>query len=140
MNSFSVHCEPETIEEFKDLSPFNYKKDIKDIPREELYAIAEEIGHELIYGIHRPPNLVRRYLSKFHDAAWVKIKTVDLRRDAGKSNGYRCIVLLDLKNYHAYLLHIYRHGHGEDKNISEKDENKLKNLVEEYSKELNNCQ
>ena len=60
-----------------------------------------------------------------------------MERDAGKSNGYRCIMLVDTLNRHAFLLHIYRHGHGEDKNIDKKSENQLKKLVDEYSKALN---
>ena len=41
-------------------------------------------------------------------------------------------------NLRAYLLHIYRHGHGEDRDISRTAENQLKNMVDEYSQALKN--
>ena len=49
-----------------------------------------------------------------------------------KSNGYRCIVLVDYVHSSAFLLHIYRHAHGEAENISRSDRNQLDGLVDEY--------
>lgn len=134
---YSVHFDPNEMEELNALSPFNLKNDLKVISPESILLIAEEIANELITGINRPPNIIARYWGKNNLTAWVKIKTLDLERNAGKSNGYRCIVLVDTLNKHAFLLHIYRHAHGEDKNIDKKSENKLKKLVDEYSKALN---
>lgn len=125
------------MENLNTLSPFNLKKDLKKISPECILSISEEIAHELIIGPNRPPNVIAKYWGKHNAAAWVKIKIVDVEREAGKSNGYRCIVLVDTLNRHAYLLHVYRHGHGEDKNIDKKSENKLRELVDEYSRALN---
>ena len=72
----------------------------------------------------------------FGKVSCAKIRTMDIEREVGKSNGYRCIVLADNINKCAFLLHVYRHGHGEDENISHSDKNKLKKLVKEYSDSL----
>ena len=121
-------------------SPFNLKKDLKEISKESIQSISEEIANELLKGINRPPTTVVRYLAKLKNAAWVKIKTIDVKRDVGKSNGYRCVLLVDTFNKHAFLLHLYRHGHGEDEDIDRKSENKLKRLVDEYSEALSENQ
>ena len=136
MSTYNVHYDPEEMEELNTLSPFNLKKDLKEISAETILYISEEIAHELLNGLNRP-NVIAKYWGKRNAAAWVKIKTLDVERDAGKSNGYRCIMLVDTLNRHAFLLHIYRHGHGEDKNIDKKSENQLRKLVDEYSKALN---
>jgi len=133
---YNVHYDPDEMDELNDLSPFNLKKDLKNISENERQLIAEEIANELIKGIHRPPNTIVRYWARLRNAAWVKIKTMDVGRDTGKSNGYRCVILADTINNHAFLLHVYRHGHGEDMDIDRKSENKLKKLVEEYSNSL----
>lgn len=135
MSKFAVHYDPDSMDGIADKSPFNLKKDIKDISLQELDAIAEEIANELIQGYNHKPVIIE-YITQPRDAAWAKIRTMDIKRGAGKSNGYRCILLLDLINEHAFLLHIYRHGHGEDKNISKKEKSHLKALVDEYSKSL----
>lgn len=137
MSTYNVHYDPEEMEELNTLSPFNLKKDLKEISAETILYISEEIAHELLNGLNRPPNVIAKYWGKRNAAVWVKIKTLDVERDAGKSNGYRCIMLVDTLNRHAFLLHIYRHGHGEDKNIDKKSENQLRKLVDEYSKALN---
>ena len=136
MNHFVVYYDPDGIDHLKQYSPFNLRKDIKEagMSFDELEEISKHIGDELYYGIHRPPTLVR--LFENGKAACVKVKTVDVKRDSGKSNGYRCILLVDQVNFRAFLLHIYRHGHGEDKNISKTENNQLKKLVEKYTKDL----
>lgn len=141
MSKFAVHCCPddEAMQELLRKTPFNLKKDLKGMSDELIQEIAEEIANELYYGINRPPNVVARFIGKRGKAAWVKIKTVDVQRDSGKSNGYRCIALVDTINKHAFLLHVYRHAHGEDKNIDKKAENALKLLVEEYVDSLEAC-
>lgn len=139
MDKFYVHCFPDddAMEELLSKTPFNLKKDLKEIPEDVIKDIGEEIAGELHEHINRPPNLIAKYIGIGRKAAWVKIKTLDVQREAGKSNGYRCITLVDMINRHAYLLHLYRHGHGEDKNISKSDEKTLKKLVDEYTKSLN---
>jgi len=130
---YSVYMKPEGLEEIHNLSPFSLRKDLKELSDAVIYDIGEEIANELLLGINRPPNAILGHLSARKNAAWVKIKTMDIERDAGKSNGYRCIVLVDTVNHYAFLLHIYRHSHGEDLNISKKEKNQLKKLVEEYA-------
>lgn len=139
MDKFYVHCFPddEAMEELLKKTPFNLKKDLKGMSENLILDIGVEIANELHYSIDRPPNLVARYFGKDRKAAWVKIKVVDVQRDAGKSNGYRCITLVDTINRHAFLLHLYRHGHGEDKNISRSEEKTLNKLVDEYTESLN---
>ena len=139
MDKFYVHCFPddEAMEELLKKTPFNLKKDLKGMSENLILDIGVEIANELHYSIDRPPNLVARYFGKDRKAAWVKIKVVDVQRDAGKSNVYRCITLVDTINRHAFLLHLYRHGHGEDKNISRSEEKMLNKLVDEYTESLN---
>ena len=138
LTKYYVHCFPdeEAMEELLSKTPFNLKKDLKEIPEDIIQDIAKEIADELHEHINRPPNLVARYIGRGRKAAWVKIKTLDVQRDAGKSNGYRCITLVDIINRHAYLLHLYRHAHGEDKNISNSEEKALRKLVDEYIESL----
>ena len=143
MNKFKVYCNPEEMEELCALSPFNLKKDlknlkkdIKDFDDEELNRILEEIANELYYGINRPPSSVALYWHLSRKAAYAKIKTVDIVRDSGKSNGYRCIVLIDVIHYSAFVLHLYRHSHGEKDNISHAEQNQMKKLVDEYVESL----
>ena len=63
---------------------------------------------------------------------------VDVARLSGKSHGYRCIALFDTDKKFVFLLHVYRHGHGEDQNISKKERNMLRNLVDQYVESMNN--
>ena len=94
--------------------------------------IAEELGNEIHAGIERPPTTTALYWGKGRKATYAKIRVLDVVRDAGKSNGYRCIVLVDYVNNAAFLLHLYRHEHGEKDNISRSDKNTLRKLVDEY--------
>ncbi len=137
MNKYTVYYDPDVIDEEFDKSPFSLRKDIRHINEDEINSIVEEIANELYIGIDRPPNTILKYINKKRSVAYVKIKVLDIKRGAGKSNGYRCIVLVDIDNNRAFLLHLYRHGHGEDRNISKKEENELKKLVEEYTTALN---
>ena len=132
MSKFSVYYNPEDLEPLYSLSPYNLKRDIKTIDRTELDRIAEEIGNEVRNGINRPPATTALYWAINRKAAYEKIRVLDVARDAGKSNGYRCIVLVDYVNNAVFLLHLYRHGHGESDNISRKDQNTLRSLVDEY--------
>ena len=45
-------------------------------------------------------------------------------------------VLVDYVHSSAFLLHIYRHAHGEAENISRSDRNQLDGLVDEYERSL----
>lgn len=140
MATYRVYCDPDGMEELCALSPFNLKKDLKGISQDDRYFIQEEIGNSLRYGVNNPPSVVTRYWGKRKRALYSKIRVMDIARASGKSNGYRCIVLVDLENLFAFILHVYRHGHGEDKNISDKDEKMLRKLVDEYENAMNNWQ
>lgn len=137
MATYRVYCDPEGMRELCALSPYNLKKDIKNISEKELNSISEEIANELRYGLNRPPVNVPQYWGKTRQVLYSKIRTMDDARDAGKSNGYRCIVLIDNENQCAFVLHIYRHSHGENDNVSKTDKNKLRRLVDEYTSSLN---
>ena len=140
MRGFSVHYDPDALEGLSHISPFNLKNDIKTskITIKELEQIAEELANELMQIADQHKNSSFEYITRGRDAAWIKIRISDSKRQAGKSNGYRSILLVDLFNRHAFILHIYRHGHGEDKNISQNEKNKLRDLVDKYSKALEN--
>ena len=84
----------------------------------------------------RPPTAVSLHWGRNRHASCAKIRVVDVRREAGKSKGYRCIVLVDYVHSGAFLLHIYRHAHGEEENISRSDRNQLDKLVDEYERSL----
>lgn len=136
MEKFCVYYDPVALEELGKYTPYNLKKDIKDIDEETLADIAKDIADEIYQGLDRPPTAVALRWSKKRQAACAKIRVVDVDRDAGKSNGYRSIVLVDYVHNSAFLLHLYRHGHGEDENISKSDRNMLNKLVEEYAQSL----
>lgn len=136
MAKFSIYYTPEEIEELCRLSPFNLKKDLKAIDKAEIDRIAEEIGNEVYNGIERPPTTVALYWAKGRKAAYAKVRAIDVGRKSGKSGGYRCIVLVDYINNAIFLLHIYRHGHGEGDDILDTDNKKLRKLVDAYVEAL----
>ena len=55
MCKFSVYCDPDGMEELCSYSPYNLKKDLKDIEQDELDTIMENVANELYHGPHRPP-------------------------------------------------------------------------------------
>ena len=128
MRTFRVYYDPATLEELCRRTPYNLKKDLKNID--------EELANEIYLGLDRPPTAVSLHWGRKRQATCAKIRVVDVRRDAGKSNGYRCIVLVDYVHSSAFLLHIYRHAHGEAENISRSDRNQLDGLVDEYERSL----
>lgn len=126
---------PAALEELCRRTPYNLKKDLKNIDEQTRQEIAEELANEIYLGwtVHR---LRSPFWGRKRQATCAKIRVVDVRRDAGKSNGYRCIVLVDYVHSSAFLLHIYRHAHGEAENISRSDRNQLDGLVDEYERSL----
>lgn len=137
MNKFSVYCDPEGMKELCDLSPYNLKKDLKLIQEKELNTILENIANELYYDVHHPPVASMMYWASDRKVAYGKIRVMDIEHNNGKSNGYRCIVLVDTVNQRAFVLHIYKHGKGKDDTVTEQAKKILKNLVDEYDKSLN---
>lgn len=137
MNTFKVYYDPQGLKELLEQTPFNLAKDLKKLDKTTIESIAEEIANELQYEISHPPVISILHWGKKRQAASAKIRVVDVARDAGKSSGYRCIVLIDCINNAVFLLHLYRHSHGEDENISKKAQNQLKKLVDEYEESLN---
>ena len=136
MEKFSVYYDPDELEELGRHTPYNLKKDLKNIDEDTLTDIAEDIANEIHQGLDSPPTAVALRWSKKRQAACAKIRVVDVNRDAGKSNGYRSIVLVDYVHHSAFLLHLYRHGHGENDNISRSDQNMLNKLVDMYAQSL----
>lgn len=136
MGKFTVYCDPIGMEELCNLSPYNLKKDLKSIKNEELDQILEDVANELYQGVDRPPASSMIYWHNQRKAGYAKIRTVDVRCDDGKSNGYRCITLVDIINHRAFVLHIYKHGKGKDDNISNAAKNQLRKLVDEYVNSL----
>ena len=134
MSKFSVYYDPDGMEEICKRSPFNLKKDLKNISDEEIKRIARNVADELYLGAERPPVTSVMYWGLGRKAAYGKIRTVDVEHSDGKSNGYRCITLVDMVNHCAFLLHVYKHG--KDDIISQKDKNQLKKLVNEYVESL----
>ena len=134
MNKFSVYYDPEGMDEICKRSPYNLKKDLKHISEEERKRIAQNVADELYQGANRPPVTAMMYWGLGRKAAYGKIRVVDVENDDGKSNGYRCITLVDMVNNRAFLLHVYKHGN--DDKITNQDKNKLKKLVDEYVESL----
>lgn len=131
-----MYYDVDALAELWKKTTFNLKKDTKNIDEEELAKIAIAIAHEIENGIERPPVTAAIYWGKKRKAAYAKIRVMNEERDAGKSNGYRCIVLVDCVNNSAFLLHIYMHGKGADNELDMKAKNRLKKLVDEYIESL----
>ena len=129
-----MYYDPEGMEDICKLSPYNLKKDLKDISEDEIQRIAEGVANELYNGVHRPPVTSMMYWSGNRKAAYGKIRTVDVTQGDGKSNGYRCITLVDMINHCAFILHVYKHGKNDK--ITQLEKNELKNLVNKYVEAL----
>ena len=136
VEKFNVYYDPDDLDCLCQYTPYNLKNDIKKIDKETLKEISEEIANELYYGLNRPPSIAILHWGKKRQAACAKIRVVDVKRDSGKSGGYRCIVLIDNINHCVFLLHIYRHAHGESENIKKKDFNKLNVIINKYKEAL----
>ncbi|MBQ7820449.1 MAG: hypothetical protein IJ341_12220 [Bacteroidales bacterium] len=132
MSKFSVYCDPQGMKELCELSPYNLKKDLKPITEDELNRILEDVANELYQGVDRPPASSMLYWHRLRKAGYAKIRVVDIQHDDGKSNGYRCVTLVDMINHRAFVLHIYKHGKGKDDKITDKAAKQLRNLVDEY--------
>lgn len=137
MEKYYIHYDPDEMEDLVKISPFSLKKDLKQLEENEMDSMAEELANELHKGTNRPPAVAPGFITSDRRVAWVKVRIDDFGRKKGKSNGYRCISLVDLYNKHAFVLHVYRHGRGEDKNISKAAQNALKDMVKQYSDDLN---
>ena len=131
---YSIVCDAEIIDEqFHGLSPFNLKNDVKNINEAQLNHIAENIANELVYGPHGKTNVVIYKSKVSFKVNYSKIRCEDNVKKKGKSGGFRCIVLVDNIIHYGIILHIYSHSETDD--ISKKEENCLKKLVEAYVKE-----
>ena len=104
MGTFRVYYDPAALEELCRRTPYNLKKDLKNIDEQTRQEIAEELANEIYLGLDRPPTAVSLHWGRKRQATCAKIRVVDVRRDAGKSNGYRCIVLVDYVHSSAFLL------------------------------------
>ncbi len=131
--NFQVFYDPDHISEQLLNSPFNLKKDCKDIDEKELIRIAQNVQAEIEANRKSKTYSILYQCNENYKIACCKIRTEDNYRKKGKSNGYRVITLVDREDNIAIILHIYRHAHGEDENISKIAMNKLKKLIDEYN-------
>ena len=92
MGTFRVYYDPAALEELCRRTPYNLKKDLKNIDEQTRQEIAEELANEIYLGLDRPPTAVSLHWGRKRQATCAKIRVVDVRRDAGKSNGYRSIM------------------------------------------------
>lgn len=130
---FQVFYEPEVISEEFANSPFNLKKDCKYINEEEMIWIAENVQAEAEANRKSDTYSILYKCNANYKITYCKIRTEDKTRRRGKSGGYRVIALVDREDNLVFILHVYRHSHGEDDNISPADKNKLKKLIDEYN-------
>ncbi len=130
MAKYNVFHDADAIDEAFSNSPFKLKKDVKDLSETELDDIAKCIGDELIQGFGRDACVLLYNKGQEYVLGFAKVRCGDKKHKKGKSNGYRCIVLVDSENELAYLLHIFTHSVKD--NISKKETNRLKKLVDEY--------
>lgn len=121
-------------EQFGNYSPYNLKRDLKNISEKEITYIANEIGDEIYRGPERPAYAVIYKSTVNRNINFSKIRCEDKKRNKGKSGGYRCIVLIDEINRLGYILHIYSHSNFDD--ITTNEKNKLRVLIEEYVKSM----
>lgn len=129
---YIVYGDPGIIdEEFND-SPFSLKKDLKGISKEVQNKILENIANDL-YNAENGKPLIKLYVCTHCIHIFcIKLRVADEERDNGKSGGYRAIVLVNEKDYYAFLLHLYRHSHGEKDNISKQAKNRIVKIVDSY--------
>lgn len=135
---YNVIVKGSVIQEFfGKYSPFNLNKDIKaqELKEKDLNNIAIELA-DMIKGGYMRPTCTAFNWNSAHTINLTKVRIEDVTRQKGKSNGYRCIVLVDELNNYIYLLHIYRHSHGEKENISKSEENELKYLLKVYEESI----
>lgn len=133
---FSVVNDADIIgSEFQGTS-FSLKKDLKDITQDELNELSLEIADELTNSPRPPASVIISKSNKHNEISCMKMRIRDAKRGNGKSKGYRIYLIVDKINYYAYVLHIYRHEHGEKADISQKDKNILRVLLNEYSNNI----
>ncbi len=130
MAKYNIFYDADAIDEAFSNSPFRLKNDVKDLSETELAEIAKGIGDELVRGFGRKTCVLLYNKGQKYVLGFAKVRCGDEKHKKGKSNGYRCIVLVDSQNELAYLLHIFTHSVKD--NISKKESNSLKKLVDEY--------
>lgn len=136
MAKFSIYYNPDDLTELSSMTPYNLKKDLKGMKKDELDRIAEEIVNVIHDGIERPPKTSALYWGKNRKVTYAKIRVSDEVRGIGNSGGYRCIVLVDYVNNAAFLLHLYQHSKNGDGDIPKSEKNQLKKLVDTYLESL----
>ena len=58
MRTFRVYYDPAALEELCRRTPYNLKKDLKNIDEQTRQEIAEELANEIYLGLDRPPTAV----------------------------------------------------------------------------------
>ncbi len=130
MANYKVFYDAEEIDRAFKNSPFRLKKDIKGLDESQQENIATAIANELISGFGRPSCIMLYQRREKWVVGVAKIRSEDKKQNRGKSNGFRCIVLVDTHNKFAFLLHLFTHSKKD--NISREEHNSLKKLVDEY--------
>ncbi len=133
MANYYVILDPEVnIEVFGSDTPFNLKKDIKNLQKETVERIVGEIGASL----EQKLKVSVLYESRVNNltVSCIKMRIIDDNNNKGKSSGFRCIVIVDEIRKWCIVLHIFKKS---DKlNISNDENNKLKKLFNKYVKSL----
>lgn len=132
--NYTIVIDPHINEYEFELSPYNLKKDIKGMTTGKQKSIATSITYELMNGPGRPSYSICYRCQNDIRIHYAKIRISDSDSNKGKTGGYRIISLIDDDIKYCFVLHIYKHAHGEDNDISKSDKNLLEKLVEEYYK------
>lgn len=130
MNNIVVSCDAEVIEEVFKTSPYNLKNDIRDLTETQIKKIETAVGEEIMHGFGRNECALLYKIGTKLFVGYAKIRCGDEKRNVGKSNGYRCIVIVDKYNNCAFILHVYTHAKKD--NLSHKEKNSLRKIVDEY--------
>ena len=125
-----VSYDVESIEDAFKKSPYNLSKDTKNLSEAELKKIAEAVGNEIEQGFGRKECALIYKKGRKLFVGYAKIRCSDEKRNVGKSNGYRCIVIVDKYNNCAFILHVYTHSKCDD--ITKAEKNALRKIVDEY--------
>ena len=132
---FKIILDHDKVNEiFGDLTPFNLKKEIKQLSNEEKKFIIKYTADELCLP-EKPPS--RCILTRNNNLYIIKIRCPKLTNNKGKSYGYRIIILVDEIRCIGIILSILDKSKSSD--LSQYEKNKLKILINAcFSKENDN--
>ena len=79
MGTFRVYYDPAALEELCRRTPYNLKKDLKNIDEQTRQEIAEELANEIYLGLDRPPTAVSLHWGRKRQATCAKIMCTAVR-------------------------------------------------------------